>query len=198
MIVPRFGFALSLVLLTALMCPSSSGATERTRPVEPADIAQERYTVAISDLRAHVIRFRATLETLSAHPADLTRLRREVADLRATYKRLEFLLDYMHPGSSARLNPPPIDRSDFMPDATTILPPEGLQILLEVAHEADALSVRKDHLIWIAMRLDDAARELTDASMPVFDDRMLFEAMQNQVIRVMATGIAGFDAPYTP
>src|SRR5690606_29515741 len=30
------------------------------------------------------------------------------------------------------------------------------------------------------------------------DDRMLFEAMQNQVIRVMATGITGFDAPYTP
>jgi cytochrome c peroxidase len=109
---------------------------------------------------------------------------------------MEFLVDYAHPGSSARLNPPPLDRADMTsPDAVEVLPPEGLQILLEAAHEEAPLADRA-HLKWLALRLEMAARELTAiAPAPALDDRMVFEAMQNQVLRVMTMGITGFDAP---
>ena len=48
----------------------------------------------------------------------------------------------------------------------------------------------------IALRLEDAARELSaQIARPELDDRMLFEAMQAQAIRVMTMGVVGFDAP---
>src|SRR5690606_842042 len=73
-----------------------------------------------------------------------------------------------------------------------------LQLLLELAHGDDPLRTDRERVARLALRVADAARELADGiARPELDDRMLFEAMQNQVIRVMTQGSAGFDAPAT-
>jgi cytochrome c peroxidase len=78
-----------------------------------------------------------------------------------------------------------------------VLKPEGLQILLDVAHGDDPFKDRA-HLRWLALRLEQSARELArQSATTLLDDRMVFEALQNQVLRVMTMGISGFDAPFT-
>jgi cytochrome c peroxidase len=82
------------------------------------------------------------------------------------------------------------------PDGGDVVRPEGLQVLLEAAHEDDPLGKRREDLRWLAARLVEAAEELEQAVPSlVLDDRMVVEAMQNQVLRVMTMGITGFDAP---
>lgn len=198
---PATFLVFSLIAVPVLTGAAKATPSKAQVDAEPADIVQDRYVASVEKFRTATTKFRNTVKTLPATPSGTSLLRREVARLRADYKRMEFLVDYVHPGSSARLNPPPLDRSDMTsPDAITVLPPEGLQILLEVAHEDDPLGAHRERLEWIAMRLEHAARELSAAAAapsPVLDDRMMFEALQNQVIRVMATGITGFDAPAT-
>jgi cytochrome c peroxidase len=165
---------------------------------EPADVVQARYARDAAAFEALTPAFRKAVDSLPARAASTASLRTRVARLRAAYKRVEWLADYAHPGSAARLNPPPLDRADLnAPSDMTVLKPEGLQILLEVAHGENPLQDRGE-LKRLAMRLESAAGELAaQSSSTVLDDRMVFEAMQNQVLRVMAAGITGFDAPAT-
>lgn len=189
----------TLIAATPLFVTTASAAPA---PREPADIVQERYIAAAQTFHALTTGFRNRLDSLPATAAGADTLRSGVARLRAAYKELEFLIAYLHPGSAARLNPPPLNRADMTsPDALDVIPPEGLQALLEAVHEDEPLSGNdgaRARLRWLALRLELAARELTGkTAAPVLDDRMLFEAMQNQVVRVMAAGITGFDAPAT-
>jgi cytochrome c peroxidase len=166
---------------------------------EPADTVEIRYRQASHAFLMSIPALRAFVDTAKATPANTRLLRRQVVRIRNTYKGMEYLVDYAHPGSSARLNPAPLDRADMTsPDAIEVLPPEGLQILLETAFENNPLNTNRTALVWQMQRLKDAAEELDHAVKTcVLDDRMLFEAMQNQVIRVLTTGITGFDTPAT-
>jgi cytochrome c peroxidase len=172
-------------------------AQARSMPVEPADAVQSHYTADARNFLARATAFRRLIDSLPTTSTGDAALRREVARLRADYKRLEFLVDYAQPGSATRLNPPPFDRADpIAPDAMEVLPPEGLQILQEVAFGKEPLARDRSRLSWLSHRLEDAARELAaSVARPTLDDRMLFEAAQAQVIRVMTLGIVGFDAP---
>lgn len=163
---------------------------------EPGDAVGRLYAERADLLARRAAAFREALPNLPSTPQGAARLRRDVDSLRTAYKRLEFLADYAHPGSALRLNPAPLDRADMTsPSALEVLAPEGLQILMELAHEDDPWA-RRDRLRGLALRLDLAAREL-QAMLPevTLDDRMLFEAMENQVLRIVTLGISGFDAP---
>jgi cytochrome c peroxidase len=190
-----------LLTLTLFLLPlvMSTHAMSSTSTLEPADVVEVRYQQAVRVFSDQTGKFKGTVESLPANAEGTRLLRREVARLRASYKAIEYLVDYAHPGSAARLNPAPLERADMTsPDAMTVLQPEGLQIILETVHENQPLKDHRETLKWQAMRLAYAARELEAAAASiVLDDRMLFEAMQAQVIRIMATGITGFDAPAT-
>jgi cytochrome c peroxidase len=195
---PRKGAGLLYLWAPALVAGLFSVAPAKAPAREPSDILQERYAAAAASLRTMAPAFRATVETLPATDAGVAALRREVARLRAAYKRIEWIADYAQPGAAARLNAPPLNRADMnAPSSLTVLKPEGLQILLEIAHEDGPLRDRGE-LRRLAMQLESAARELAgQAAATVLDDRMVFEAMQSQVVRVMTMGITGFDAPFT-
>jgi len=186
-----------LLFGVSFMGAPAASATHNQR--EPADVVEARYATFATALAKQTTKFKSTVETLPANAEGTRLLRREVAKLRAAYKTMEYLVDYAHPGASARLNPAPLERADMTsPDAMTILQPEGLQIMLETAYEDNPLSEHRETLLWQAARLEIAAHELAKSvTTTVLDDRMLFEAMQAQVIRIMATGITGFDAPAT-
>lgn len=129
-------------------------------------------------------------------------VRHDVHHLRTVWKSVEFLAEHLDPGTAARLNPPPLPRVTLTPPTNyTLLNPEGLQVLLEVAH-GDGLPAR-DSLRLLARRVNQAATELAAQAArfdPVtgkeaLEDRLVFEAMSAQVVRVMTMGITGFDAP---
>lgn len=168
-------------------------------PVEPADAIQQRYEKGAADFARRAAAFLRAVDSLPASASGDAALRREVARLRADYKRIEFMADYAHPGSTVRLNPPPLARSDMGTlDAAEVLPPEGLQTLLAAAHEDAPLASDRARLRWLAVRLKLSGEDLAaQARSAVLDDRMVFEALENQVIRVMTMGITGFDAPVT-
>jgi cytochrome c peroxidase len=190
-----------LALIAALGASGVLGA-------EPADAVAALYGERAGRVRDLTHEFAAKVTnhgTANNTPITITpSFRRDVHRLRDAWKDVEFLAEHIDPGSSSRLNPPPLPRVFMdLPAALTVLNPEGLQVLLEIAHASEPISF--DSLRGLAERVRQAAHELADQSeryLPgrsgtALEDRQVFEAMKAQVVRVMTLGITGFDAPAT-
>lgn len=193
---PFRGLLLFAMLAGAVAPAPASSASRKPGDTEPAEAAERLYAKRVRFFVQAVPRLTRAVETLPASDRGTVALRREVDRLREAYKRMEFLVEYVHPGSAALLFPPPLERADMnAPHSTEVIPPEGLQTLQELAHADDPWPEREE-LHRLAVRLEIAARELEENLAPgMLDDRMLFEAMQSQVLRVMTQGVTGFDAP---
>ncbi len=124
------------------------------------------------------------------------RLRAELDTLRRAYKRIEPAVETLHPECLELFNAPPVDRVDEdEPFKIEIEHPQGLQVLEEEIYREDASPDRARVALLLA-QLCGAADEL--ASQLRFappDDARWWEAAENEVIRIMAMGLTGFDTP---
>ncbi len=188
-------FLAALAFASGFMVAAPAVAAQ---PDPPHLVAERLYAQRVDE-------FAATLPSLGRaveHPPDTRRrlasLRREIARTREAWKRMEFLVAYAHPGSAELLFPAPLERANMSsPHTPETTEPEGLQTLQELAHEVDAHG-EHETLKWLVLRLEMATRDLIDEMERLeLDDRMLFEAMQAQVIQAMTLGITGFDSPAT-
>ena len=72
---------------------------------------------------------------------DLTSLRASYENLRATYKSMEPLLEYLDPGTiSQYINGAPLPRLDAKSQFVDVLEPQGLQVIDELLFEDDTLT----------------------------------------------------------
>ncbi len=169
-------------------------------PPEPVETIERASVRDAQAFHALTLRFRETVERYPETRRGEASLRRDVANLRRAWKRMEYIVEWAHLGTARRISNAPIPRADMAaPDAFEVLEPEGLQVLLEVAHaDAPLQPEGRDHLRWLAGRLVEAANELINVTRDAtLEDRMVIEAVQDQVLRVMTLGITGFDAPAT-
>jgi len=210
------GVSLAALFLPALLMLAESGAASPSARDNVAYSPEVTDSIAVlyEKRAAHLARLASAFaarfedeETQAKSKGDATSLisvRRDVHRLRDAWKDVEFLAEHLDPGTAARLNPPPLPRVTLTPPTNyTLLNPEGLQALLEVAHGEELPGL--DSLRALARRVDQAAAELAAQAArfdpatgrEVLEDRLVFEAMSAQVVRVMTLGITGFDAPAT-
>lgn len=190
--------ALLFPLLLLLAIPFLVAGTRA--PTEPVEVIERAGLRDAEAFHALTIRFRDAVERYPETRGGEASLRRDVANLRRPWKRMEFLVEAVHPGTARRISRAPIAHADMSAaDAFEIFAPEGLQVLLEAAHEDAPLRPEgREHLRWLAGRLVESADELIRFSRDAtLEDRMVFEALEDQVLRVMTLGITGFDAPAT-
>lgn len=190
--------AFLLPLLALLAIPFLVAGTRA--PTEPVDVIESATLRDAEAFRALTLRFRDAVEHYPETWRGEATLRRDVANLRRAWKRMEFLVEAVYPGTARRISSAPIPRADMTaPDAVAVIEPEGLQVLLEAAHDNAPLRPEgREHLRWLAGRLVESADELIGfARNETLEDRMVFEALEDQALRVMTLGITGFDAPAT-
>lgn len=115
---------------------------------------------------------------------------------RYQYKSLEALITYYFPGTADELNGALIDRVAEDDPNERIISPKGLQVVEELIWENDSLYLRRkavqDELSGIKMVLR-RMKEVSSAT--EFSDEGIFEALQQEIIRMYSLGLAGFDAP---
>ena len=195
------GRAAAFLLLPFLVLLAIPLLVASTRvPSEPVETIERASVRDAQTFHALTLRFREAVERYPETRRGEASLRRDITNLRRAWKRMEYIVEWAHLGTARRISNAPIPRADMAaPDAFEVLEPEGLQVLLEVAHtDAPLRPEGREHLRWLAGRLVEAADELINVTREAtLEDRMVLEAVQDQILRVMTLGITGFDAPAT-
>ncbi len=127
---------------------------------------------------------------------DKDSLRTAVLNTRLAFKKIEFYLDYeFHEYVNSHINGAPllhIERTGTSPD---IVPPEGLQVLDELAFTENPED-EKTKISSIATKLQNSYGLLFE-SLPnkSIRSKTLIPALRLQLIRIFSLGVSGFDTP---
>jgi cytochrome c peroxidase len=156
-------------------------------------------------LQGAILAFREQAETWSRslaadsnastafHPA---RLKTALAGLRRAYKAMEAAPETLQPQCLELFNGAPIDRlEEDEPFTIEIEAPQGLQVLEEEIHREDAAPDPTRIRLLLAQLLGAADQLSSLLRYAPPDDAMLWEAAENEVARVLAMGLSGFDTP---
>ncbi len=112
---------------------------------------------------------------------------------RRAYKRLEWIVEATSPGSAKQLNGPALDEAEETDQK--IISPSGLQVVEAIIFpKAEPTDAEK--LIDELKRIQSAARRMRVMLDGIaFTDALLFDALRQELFRVITLGISGYDSP---
>jgi cytochrome c peroxidase len=187
-----------LALSVALATHTAPGAGSTPTPAKRADSSPGERANAwiIGKIEAFKARAGDWKRALDADGVSFGpgRFKAELDTLRVAYKAMELAAETLHPECLEAMNGPPLEMvGDDEPSETEIEPPQGLQVLEQEVYGATpnsaAVQALLDQLMATADQIAGMLR-FTPA-----DDSLLWEAAENEVIRVLALGLSGFDTP---
>jgi len=116
--------------------------------------------------------------------------------LRSAYKKTEYLIEYLDPEFTAKnINGANLPKLDNNPLNLEPINPKGMQVMEEYICSGKALS-QKEKIITLCDALFSDINYFKGYSQALyFTDRMIFEAIRNETLRIMTLGITGFDSP---
>ncbi len=163
----------------------------------------ETPSVLVTRLHAHkldtfsqrVSQLKVASENLNTSEESLATLRETFMECRKRYKAIEFMAEYLDAQYIKDfINGPPLPSLERT-DQTEVLEPEGLQILEELIFGEHPLE-QKEELLELSSALEINTRELLRFERNLkLEDRFIFEAARNQIIRIVTQGLTGFDTP---
>jgi|TARA_R110002110_G_scaffold132188_8_gene313572 cytochrome c peroxidase len=144
------------------------------------------------------VSFQASIEEYIASDTSEATLKTEYRKLRNSFKKVEFLLEYLDKEASDRvLNGPPLPKLEPKVSDIKILQPKGLQVLDELLGSEDLASAKKELLDISSKFTVDVKKIAAYFEYRKISDRQFFEASRQAIIRMATLGITGFDTPGT-
>lgn len=129
---------------------------------------------------------------LVSHNATEKTLQEKFGNLRKTYKKMEWAVEYFLPHSARFINGaalPEIEMSEH-----TEIEPEGLQALEELLYPYE--SSNKDEIIRLLKKLLNKSNTIKTNFLAISIGKdQVFDALRQEVFRISSLGIAGFDTP---
>ncbi|MEM6347040.1 MAG: cytochrome c peroxidase [Bacteroidota bacterium] len=129
---------------------------------------------------------------------EVEQMRLKFLEAREAYKRAEFLAAFVDEEYILRyINGAPLPKIDPQAaDATIVVDPKGMQVIDEMIFAEDAESQQYA----ILKKLHELKKNATrfyefESSAPMLENRQIFEASRQALIRVMSLGLTGFDTP---
>lgn len=166
------------------------GTAFQLEPETPFERVSTTYADGISDFTLAVSEFKEAV----SQRAEAESLKERYAQMRLSYKRIEFLVAYADlEWVNNFINGAPLPHLEPKTSGMVVLEPEGLQRIEELVFE--------DQLDWPVLQnktntLWDNAEKLEEFSKyHNFSDREIMEALRLEVVRILTQGITGFDTP---
>ncbi|PQA90124.1 cytochrome C peroxidase [Chryseobacterium shigense] len=124
--------------------------------------------------------------------ADEKTIQQKFEDLRITYKKMEWAVEYFLPNSARFINGPALPEIEM--DEHTELEPEGLQVLEELFYPYTPEN--KDEAIRFLKKLTNKSNtiKVNFQAISVSKDQV-FDAVRQEIFRISSLGISGFDTP---
>lgn len=131
------------------------------------------------------------MKMVSGKP-DQASLQRKFEELRATYKKMEWAVEYFLPQTARFINGPALPEIEMQEH--TEIEPEGLQVLEELLYPYDP--AHKEEVIRMLKNLTNKSNAIKVNFQAITISRdQVFDALRQEVFRISSLGIAGFDTP---
>ncbi|MCT2406694.1 cytochrome C peroxidase [Chryseobacterium antibioticum] len=132
------------------------------------------------------------LMALVSKNADEKTIQKKFEDLRITYKKMEWAVEYFLPNSARFINGPALPEIEM--DEHTELEPEGLQVLEELFYPYTAEN--KDEAVRFLKKLTNKSNtiKVNFQAISVSKDQV-FDAARQEIFRISSLGISSFDTP---
>lgn len=132
------------------------------------------------------------LKTLVSKDSDEKLLQEKFQDIRKTYKKMEWAVEYFLPHSARFINGPALPEIEM--DEHTEIEPEGLQVLEEMFYPYD--KGNKDEVIRMLNKLINKSNTIeTNFQVITISKDQVFDALRQETFRISSLGISGFDTP---
>ncbi len=137
---------------------------------------------------------RQTKEMMSlvSKDADNKVLQEKFQQLRKTYKKMEWAVEYFLPNTARFINGPALPEIEM--EEHTEIEPEGLQVIEEMIYPYEKQN--KDELTRILKKLTNKSNTIKANFLVITISKdQVFDALRQQIFRISSLGIAGFDTP---
>lgn len=132
------------------------------------------------------------LKTLVSKNSDEKLLQEKFQDIRKTYKKMEWAVEYFLPHSARFINGPALPEIEM--DEHTEIEPEGLQVLEEMLYPYD--KGNKDEVVRMLNKLINKSNTIeTNFQVITISKDQVFDALRQEAFRISSLGISGFDTP---
>lgn len=132
------------------------------------------------------------LMDLVSKDADNKILQEKFQQLRKTYKKMEWAVEYFLPNTARFMNGPALPEIEM--EEHTEIEPEGLQVIEEMIYPYEKQN--RDELIRILKKLTNKSNTIKANFLVITISKdQVFDALRQQVFRISSLGIAGFDTP---
>ncbi len=129
---------------------------------------------------------------LVSKDSDTGVLQKKFDDLRKTYKKMEWAVEYFLPHSARFINGPALPEIEMSEHIE--IEPEGLQVLEEIFYAEEPQD--KAETIRLLKKLTNKGLTIkTNFQVITVTKDQAFDALRQQVFRISSLGIAGFDTP---
>ncbi|MCY0967965.1 cytochrome-c peroxidase [Chryseobacterium wangxinyae] len=130
--------------------------------------------------------------TLVSKDADNKVLQEKFQQLRKTYKKMEWAVEYFLPNTARFMNGPALPEIEM--EEHTEIEPEGLQVIEEMIYPYEKQN--KDELTRILKKLTNKSNTIKANFLVITISKdQVFDALRQQIFRISSLGIAGFDTP---
>ena len=117
---------------------------------------------------------------------------KQFKELRATYKQMEWCVEYFLPSSARFINGPAIP--DIELAEHTVLEPEGLQVIEEIISDEENFD-QKEYVRQLKLLQNKHIVIETNLRSITMSRSQIFDALRMEVFRITTLGMAGFDTP---
>jgi cytochrome c peroxidase len=94
------------------------------------------------------------------------------------------------------INGAPLPKRDPTSDLKVVQYPAGLQIIEEMLYEESLTEKQQQKLLSLTKELDQSIQNIVSKHITILmEDRQIFEASREEIIRILTLGITGFDTP---
>ncbi len=158
--------------------------------------AEKTLRTFLSEFTLATAQLRQKAEDFKFDRVSEAELRKKLDQVRHSYKKVEFILDYFFPSFiEEHINGAPLLHIEQHSTRPFVNPPEGLQVLDELIYSANAKS-EKLQIAILAQKLSEQSKLVAEG---FYQKRTghhhLIEAARMQLVRIFTLGLTGFDTP---
>ncbi|MCI5082591.1 MAG: hypothetical protein MRY78_12905, partial [Saprospiraceae bacterium] len=191
----KIPFVSLAVFVLAILLHSFASSPVKT-PQEALDQLKKSFHAQIDQMGTNIALYLQKAEQLDGSENALVELQDIHLQTRLAFKKIEFLLEYYDRDAMKKyINGAPLPTIEKHVPEIRVIEPSGLQVLDELVF-GDAPFEEKEEIIAQVKDLQKYYAQTSAYQKGVrIDHRHVFEAVRQELIRIMALGVTGFDTP---
>lgn len=160
------------------------------------ELVEQQFQTGLLELKEKIDTYHQIVSQSSDSVTYLHQVQKAHLETRLTYKKIEFLLEYLdHPSIKRQLNGAPLPSVEKKVPEVKVLEPIGLQVLDELVFGEDPLA-EQEEIKRLTLTLQQGYQGIFNYQYNIpINHRHIFESIRMELIRIISLGLTGFDTP---